>query len=244
MNKLSVDIGNSSAKVAVFNNREIIYYERFGQLDVHQLTEIIETYNPQKSVVSTVSQQINHLEVILKNQTEYIRFSTALTTNVSNRYNTPETLGLDRWAAILGANVLAGENAILVIDAGTCITYDLLTSTKEYFGGSISPGILMRFRAVHEFTGRLPLVEWDREAEIPEGRDTATAIKQGVLQGIINEIEGFIAKNNRKERRLKVIITGGDANFLHKQLQNSIFAPQIVNDPYLVLKGLNEAIAD
>ncbi len=167
-----------------------------------------------------------------------------LTNGVQNRYKTPVTLGLDRWAAILGANGLHPTNASLVVDAGTCITYDVLSSSKEYFGGSISPGIEMRFKAVHEFTGRLPLVEWDANEAIVDGTDTQSAIKNGILQGIINEIEGFIALNNKKESALKVIITGGDANFLYKQLQNSIFAPQIIKDPYLVLKGLNEAIAD
>ncbi|RZK87912.1 MAG: type III pantothenate kinase, partial [Pedobacter sp.] len=136
------------------------------------------------------------------------------------------------------------KNAALVVDAGTCITYDLLTSKREYFGGSISPGIAMRFNAVHKFTGRLPLVSWNAEMGIPEGRDTKTAIQNGILQGVINEISGFIALNNKKESALKVILTGGDADFLFNQLQNSIFAPQIIKDPYLVLKGLNEAIAD
>jgi type III pantothenate kinase len=88
------------------------------------------------------------------------------------------------------------------------------------------------------------LVDWNEHDEVPEGTDTLSAIKNGVLQGIINEIEGFIAINNKKESTLKVIITGGDANFLYKQLQNSIFAPQIVKDAFIVLKGLNEAIAD
>lgn len=244
MTRLSIDIGNSSTKLAVFAGSEIVHHQRLETIDVNDLAHLVETYSPQKSIISTVKQEVDLLESFLKKHTTYTRFSTLLTKGVQNKYETPTTLGLDRWAAVLGANSLFPNTASLVIDAGTCITYDLLTSKGEYFGGSISPGITMRFKAVHEFTGRLPMVDWDAEAEIPEGKNTQNAIKSGVLQGIINEIEGFIAINNKKESTLKVIITGGDANFLYKQLQNSIFAPQISKDPYLVLKGLNEAIAD
>ncbi len=244
MRTLSIDIGNSAAKVAVFLNKEIVHHQRFNKLGIIDLAQLIEKFSPDKSIISSVNQEIGQLEGFLKKHTEYTRFSTLLTNGVQNRYKTPATLGLDRWAAVLGANGLFPTGASLIVDAGTCITYDVLSQAKMYFGGSISPGIKMRFRAVHEFTGRLPLVEWNDQEEITEGTDTQSAIKNGVLQGVINEIEGFIALNNKKESALKVIITGGDANFLYKQLQNSIFAPQIIKDPYLVLKGLNEAIAD
>lgn len=244
MHRLTVDIGNSSVKIAVFAGREIIHHHRLQKLGRIDLAHIIDKFSPKKSIISSVNQEIGALEEFLKKHTEYTRFSTQLTNGVENRYKTPNTLGLDRWAAVLGANGSFPKKASLVVDAGTCITYDLLTAKNEYFGGSISPGIKMRFKAVHEYTGRLPLIEWNEREAIPEGTDTSSAIKNGVLQGILNEIDGFIAINNIKESALKVIITGGDGNFLYKQLQNSIFAPQIIQDPYIVLKGLNEAIAD
>jgi len=244
MHNLTIDIGNSSAKIAVFAGREIIHHHRLLKLGIIDLGHLIDKFSPTKSIISSVSQEIAPLEEFLKKRTAYTRFSTIHTNGVANKYHTPGTLGLDRWAAVLGANGLFGKSACLVVDAGTCITYDLLTGKSEYFGGSISPGIKMRFKSVHEFTGRLPMIEWDANEKIPEGTDTVSAIKNGILQGVINEIEGFIGLNNIKESVLKVIITGGDANFLYKQLQNSIFAPQIIKDPYLVLKGLNEAIAD
>ena len=244
MHRLTIDIGNSSAKIAVFADREMIHHLRLLKIGIIDLAHLIDKFSPKKSIISSVNQEIAPLVEFLKKRTDYTRFTTLLTNGVKNRYQTPNTLGLDRWAAILGANGLFSGSACLVVDAGTCITYDLLTSKNEYFGGSISPGIKMRFKSMHEYTGRLPLVDWDTNEEIPEGFDTLSAIKNGVLRGIINEIEGYIALNNIKESALKVIITGGDANFLYKQLQNSIFAPQIIKDPYLVLKGLNEAIAD
>lgn len=244
MHNLSIDIGNTLTKVAVFASEEIIYYQRFNTLTVNDLMLLIEKFQIKKSIISTVDEEIEELELFLKAKTEYVRFSTVLTNGVQNKYQTPSTLGLDRWAAVLGANAMFPNNTSLVIDAGTCITYDLLNVEKVYFGGAISPGIVMRFKAVHEFTGRLPLVAWDPKMPVPEGKDTETAIKNGVLQGVINEISGFIELNNIKESTLKVILTGGDADFLFNQLQNSIFAPQIIKDPYLVLKGLNEAIAN
>lgn len=244
MHNLSIDIGNTLTKVAVFASEEIIYYQRFNTLTVNDLMLLIEKFQIKKSIISTVDEEIEELELFLKAKTEYVRFSTVLTNGVQNKYQTPSTLGLDRWAAVLGANAMFPNNTSLVIDAGTCITYDLLNLEKAYFGGAISPGIVMRFKAVHEFTGRLPLVAWDPKMPVPEGKDTETAIKNGVLQGVINEISGFIELNNIKESTLKVILTGGDADFLFNQLQNSIFAPQIIKDPYLVLKGLNEAIAN
>lgn len=244
MHKLSIDIGNSAAKIAVFAGQEIIYQQRIEQLRVEDLADLVKKFAPEKAIISSVGEEITELEAFLQKHTKYTRFSTLLTNGVQNKYKTPNTLGLDRWAVVLAANGLFPDKACLVVDAGTCITYELLTSAKEYYGGSISPGIGMRLKAMHTFTKRLPLVSWDAEAPIPEGNETQTAMLNGVLQGVINEIEGFIALNNKKESTLQVILTGGDANFLYKQLQNSIFAPQIITDPFLVLKGLNEAIAD
>ncbi len=149
---------------------------------------------------------------------------------------------MDRWAKVIAAHCLyEGENCLL-IDAGTCITYDILNAKSEYFGGSISLGIKMRFEALNHFTGRLPLVKWEADADIPLGNNTDNAIKNGVLQGAVNEIEGFITSANKNNKDLKVVITGGDADFLTMQLKNSIFASQITHEPYLVLKGLNEVI--
>jgi len=241
---LSIDIGNSSAKIAVFANKELVHHLRLTKIGILDLAQLIEKFSPKYAIISSVNQEIKPLEEFLKKHTHYTRFSASSTSGVENKYKTPNTLGLDRWAGILGAKSLFPNHACLVIDAGTCITYDVLTGKSEYYGGSISPGIAMRFKAMHEFTGRLPEVEWNDREIIPEGSDTLSAMKNGVFQGIINEIEGFIAINNKKESALKVIITGGDAKFLYKQLQNSIFAPQIILDSFIVLKGLNEAITD
>lgn len=244
MHNLVIDIGNTNSKVAVFDDRTIVHTQAFKQLAPELLIDLIQQYQITCSTISSVGPELEELITVLKKNTVYIPFSTSVNTGINNYYQTIATLGLDRWAKIIAANHYYNGKNCLLIDAGTCITYDLLTAQKEYFGGSISLGIDMRFKALNHYTGRLPLVDWDREGgTVPEGTNTITAIQNGVLQGVINEVEGFITQHNNKYNDLTVLITGGNAAFLLKQLKNSIFAPQIIHDPYLVIKGLNEVIA-
>ena len=243
MNNLVIDIGNTYSKLAVFKQKELLYFEKLEKIEEANLLKLINEYKIISSTVSSVSNQIDDLEKLLKQHTTYVRFSTQIIGGVISYYESPQTLGLDRWAKVIAAHCLyAGQNT-LMIDAGTCITYDVLTADNEYFGGSISLGLNMRFKALNHYTGRLPLVAWDKTEEvIAEGNNTQNAIKRGVLQGAVNEVEGFIALEQRRNPNLKVVLTGGDSLFLNKQLKNSIFAAQITHEPYLVLKGLNEVI--
>ncbi len=244
MHNLVLDIGNTNVKLAVFDNRELVHYQSLEQLSPALLKEMIELHKIENSTISSVSKEFDEVIEVLKKHSNYVAFSTGVNTGIKNHYQSSHTLGLDRWAKVIAAHQLYPAKDCFIIDAGTCITYDLLNKESEYYGGSISMGIRMRFEALNHFTGRLPLVSWDRdEADIPDGKDTISAIKNGVLQGAINEVEGFIAQKNKNNRDLKVLITGGDAAFLLVQLKKTIFAPQIIHDPYLVLKGLNEVIA-
>jgi len=243
MRNLVVDIGNTYSKLAVFEHKELIHFLKLEKLEEKNLLELISEYQIENSTVSSVSNQIEELEATLKQRTNYIRFTTAITGKIKSYYESPATLGLDRWAKVIAAHCLYRANNILMIDAGTCITYDVLKANDEYFGGSISLGLNMRFKALNHYTGRLPLVTWDKEmTQIEEGSNTENAIRRGVLQGALNEIEGFIAIEHKRNKDLKVVFTGGDALFLTKQLKNSIFAAHITHEPYLVLKGLNEVI--
>jgi len=244
MHNLVIDIGNTNSKVAVFENRLLVFFQSVDLPEQQMLADLIDKYTIAHSAVSNVRQDVAEITAFLKENTSFIQFSTQLNTGIKNFYQTLSTLGQDRWAKVIAAHhIYAGLNC-LIIDAGTCITYDLLNNAGEYYGGSISLGISMRFKALNHYTGKLPLVEWDKDTvQIPDGTDTINAITNGVLQGAINEVEGFIALYNKNNKDLKVLITGGDATFLLEQLKNSIFAPQIIHDPYLVLKGLNEVIA-
>ncbi|WP_158798565.1 type III pantothenate kinase [Pedobacter sp. L105] len=244
MHNLVIDIGNTNSKIAVFNETVLVLFESLDQIDQDALIELLEKYSIVNSTVSSVKQDVSAIIAVLEAKTKYIPFSTQVNTGVKNYYQSVVTLGQDRWAKVIAVHHAYPHQNCLIVDAGTCITYDLLNSTGEYYGGSISLGIHMRFEALNHYTGKLPLVKWDRELQsIPKGTDTDTAIINGVLQGVINEVEGFITLQNKENTDLKVVITGGDATFLLEQLKNSIFAPQIIHDPYLVLKGLNEVIA-
>ncbi|MBB5622381.1 type III pantothenate kinase [Pedobacter cryoconitis] len=244
MHNLVIDIGNTNSKIAVFNDKVLVFFQILEHFDQQVLTTLIAEYKVANSTVSSVKKADAELLTLLQAKTNYMPFSTNLNTGINNYYKTISTLGQDRWAKIIAVHHAYPQQDCLVIDAGTCITYDFLNKEGAYYGGSISLGLNMRFSALNHYTGKLPLVKWDRELQIiPQGTDTETAIINGVLQGVINEVEGFIALNNKNNKELKVVITGGDATFLLEQLKNSIFAPQIIHDPYLVLKGLNEVIA-
>jgi type III pantothenate kinase len=244
MHNLVIDIGNTNNKLAVFHDRELVEYQIVKKITPQVLTSLISKFKIAGSTISSVAGDLKELVSVLKKDTKYLPFSTELNTGVKTYYGTPASLGLDRWAKVLAASHYYSGRDCFIIDAGTCITYDLLNNQAEYYGGSISPGIGMRFEAVNHYTGRLPKVDWDGEAtEIPQGTNTISAIKNGVLQGVVNEVTGFITHQNERNKGLTVLITGGDAGFLLEQLKNSIFAPQIIHDPYLVLKGLNEVIA-
>lgn len=149
-------------------------------------------------------------------------------------YQTPVSLGKDRIAAVAGAYSLYPDRNILVIDAGTCITYDILTADGKYPGGAISPGIQMRFKAMHTFTGKLPLIEPDDFYGLI-GQTTHESMRSGVFNGVIAEITETIRLYKEKFDNLLVMMTGGDYQFLHNKLKISIFAA-----PDLVLLGLNE----
>ena len=243
MYNLVIDIGNTNSKLAVFAQKELVYYQMFNTLDKVSLANLIEKYQIKNATVSSVNKESSELSDFLKQSVNYIPFTTEITAGIKNHYQSQATLGLDRWAKVIAANRLYKACNCLLIDAGTCVTYDVVTAKGEYFGGSISLGINMRFKALNHYTNRLPLVDWQNEVqEIPEGTTTINAIKNGVLQGLVHEVEGFIAQENAKNHNLKVVLTGGDADFLNKQLKNSIFAAQMIHEPYLVLKGLNEVI--
>jgi type III pantothenate kinase len=243
MHNLVLDIGNTNIKLAIFEERRLVEYQILKQIDPDMLISLIEQYDIKNATISSVNADLEDVVDVLKKRTRYIPFSTQVNTGIDNHYHTLSTLGLDRWAKVLAAHATYPGRNCLMIDAGTCMTYDLLNSASAYFGGSISPGIHMRFSALNHFTGRLPKVDWNENEEIPAGTDTISAIKNGVLQGLVNEVEGYISAYNKENIDLTVLLTGGNGAFLLKQLKNSIFAPQIIHDPYLVLKGLNEVIA-
>ena len=241
MSHLVIDIGNSRTKVAIFDDHKLIRKDVLDHLSEEVLAEYLKEYAVQQSIISSVKDEIKGLENLLANQTNYIRFSSKLNTGVINEYKSPETLGLDRLAGVIGARALFPGKNVLAIDLGTCITYDAISKKGIYRGGSISPGLNMRLQAMHELTGRLPLIRL-ADYESLEGYDTGTSMLSGAVNGTFAEIMGFIEQYNVQYSQLQVVLCGGDAIFFDTRLKNSIFAHTLKTEPDLVLIGLNEVI--
>lgn len=232
---LIVDVGNTLIKLAVFQEDELLE-RRIVELSEFETAqkEISKLYPKiEKCILASVGKLPKEVVINLEKHFKVLILEANLKFPFDNRYQTPSTMGVDRMALVAASVKQYPQRNVLVIDAGSCITYDFITSKNAYLGGAISPGIRLRYKSLHNFTENLPLLD----TEIPEdliGGSTQQAIHSGVVNGIIKEIDGAIDEYLNKYSDLTVILTGGDANFLSKQLKNSIFA----NSNFL-LEGLN-----
>jgi len=172
------------------------------------------------SSVKPVDEEL--IQFLSKNLELFIELDQHTPLPIENLYETPETLGKDRIAAAVGANELFPGQNVLIIDAGTAITYDVVSEKNEFLGGNISPGLQMRFKALNQFTGKLPLINYSDEFQLI-GRNTEEAIRAGVQNGILYEIERTIETFNRNYENLQIVMTGGDSIFFDKKLNYSIF---------------------
>jgi type III pantothenate kinase len=206
------------------------------------LNNLQRDYAITQAVIASVKVEKEQWETELPKRFAVKYFSAEMAGGIRNHYLTPKTLGADRLAAVLGARHLYPGIANLVISGGTCITYDWVSANADYFGGSISPGLKMRYKALHNYTAGLPVVGVDEEFVSGYGNSTETAIRSGVQNGIRYELEGFIKSYSPGDAGLNIILTGGDSIFFDRLLKNSIFAPCIKIEPHLVLEGLNAAI--
>jgi len=232
---LSIDLGNTYAKTGLFSEGKLI--ETHWNLTYQALIDYVKRIHPQDIIVSSVSyseeELINDFSQITPNI--YLLKSTT-PVPIFKRYDTPETLGADRLAAAIGAKVLYPNNNCLVIDMGTCITYDLVDASNNFQGGIISPGVRMRFKAMNTFTKRLPLLEPE---EIPEliGKSTKHAMQSGVMNGMLAEINGLIEAYAKVLTNINVILCGGDATYFANRIKYPNFVVQ-----ELVLIGLNRIL--
>lgn len=231
---LVVDSGNSAAKVGIFKDEKLI--EKLTFYSPQALERYIQRADFANLMISSVRSDAELIASWGSRAEKQFILKQGLPLPVNNLYETPETLGMDRLAAVCGARQLFPSTHCLVIDAGTCITYDFLDKSGNYHGGSISPGLYMRFKAVNAFTAKLPLVS-PKEGVDLTGKTTETAIQSGVINGLLAEIEGIIGQYHEKFPGLNVILCGGDAGFFENQLKASIFA-----SPELVLIGLNSIL--
>ncbi|GAA3609013.1 type III pantothenate kinase [Flavivirga amylovorans] len=232
---LVIDVGNSYVKLAVFESG-ILKYK--GTVTLGSVLEGINSLKDKyvsikKAIISSVGRLDKETIEIIKESFNITILDSSTKLPFKNLYKTPNTLGVDRIALVCASVEQFPNSNALIIDAGTCVTYDFVTVKNEYLGGAISPGLRMRYESLNNLTANLPLLESETPKSII-GNSTNDSIHSGVVHGLLKEIDGNIEVYNLKYSDLTVILTGGDANFLSKQLKSSIFA----NSNFL-LEGLN-----
>jgi type III pantothenate kinase len=230
---LIVDIGNTSTKLAVYEGQKKLSVSRINELSCQELEKELSGYKIKKAIVSSVKKLPPFITDLFFTNIPYVHVlshNSRLPFRIE--YDTPETLGTDRIAAVAGAYRLFPGKEILVIDAGTAITYEFL-SGDIYKGGNISPGLTTRFRALNKFTGKLPLVSPGESYTFP-GRNTTDAIMAGVITGVTYEINEYIRTFVKKEREAEIILTGGDGGYLKDKIDH-----QLTYLPDIVIDGLN-----
>ncbi len=229
--RLIIDIGNTFVKYALFKNDKIIKFFKKSEVDFKFINETISKNKVNSTIVSSVRKQIDW-----KIKSKFIELNYKTKLPIKINYKTPKTIGNDRVANIVAASRIYPNENVLVIDAGTCITFDFIDLNNIYVGGRISPGIEMRYKALFNQTDNLPRLSLNEEFNFM-GNSTKESIVSGVQNGVLSEVNLIISKLKKENKDLIVIVTGGDTFFFENALKNSIFA-----DENFVLKGLNEIL--
>ena len=232
---LVIDIGNSTIKYAVFQDNACIMHLTADFDSCDELKSILSEYDIDYAIASCVATPPKHFQTTLEELPHpLLLLDSSTRLPIEIRYKTLQTLGADRIAAAVGAWADHKGNDLLIIDMGTCITYDILTRDNIYIGGNIAPGIEMRLKAMHEHTARLPEIHTPASWTAQIGGSTEEAMLAGTLWGIKYEMEGYISALQAKNPRMRIILTGGDSELLRKHLDTNI-----LHDNMLVEKGLN-----
>lgn len=234
---LVIDQGNSSAKVALFEKDEMIFFQKYNQFSKKEAEELKRTYNFQQAIRSSViGEDVDLTEYMNRLVDRYVNLTNDTPIPIGNLYKTPQTLGRDRIAVCVGANYLRPDRNLLVIDAGTAITYDIVNAQNQYVGGNISLGIEMRRKALHAFTAKLPLVDVPDDVNLI-GTTTEEALAAGIINGITGEMNYYIDEFSKFYPQLLVFLTGGSTKCFERRIKSGIFAV-----PNLVQIGLNRIL--
>lgn len=235
---LIVDIGNTKVKLALFDNNQIVRLESSTLKENDCVAVFISKHSDiTNSIVSSVRNYPSELISLLESTCKHVVFfNSDVKTPVKNLYESKKTLGYDRLAACIGANYLKPNCNVLIVDAGTAVTFDFVNKKNQYIGGCISPGLEIRFRALNEFTGKLPKLSQNDSFHLI-GTNTNDAIISGVQNGFLFEIESYINKLINNYPDLEVFLTGGDAVFIEKNIDCNA-----VINCNLVLEGLNKIL--
>ena len=234
---ICLDIGNTRAKVGLFDGPQLQQYWSIPRAEIMEFLQTLTNHSIKNVILSTVAQDVGkEISQIWGDPINFIELNEKTALPIQNTYRTPKTLGKDRIAAVVGATLVGPPTNKLIIDAGTCITFELLEANKVYLGGNISPGVKMRLQSMHHFTARLPALSVGA-TDSTIGYGTQSAMRNGAQWGTIWEIEGTIDHFAKQFEPLTVILTGGDANFLAEKMKRKIFVHQ-----HLVLLGLNKIL--
>jgi type III pantothenate kinase len=233
---LVIDVGNTQVKAAVFEQNTMLYKAIIPYSEgKNEVEKILKNFKKIKNIAVASVGKLNNEDFLPLNDEVKVHFiSKESKFPFQNLYATPNTLGIDRMILASGAVLQFPNKNRLVIDAGTCITYDFIDENDNYLGGAISPGIRLRYESLHNYTAKLPLLQ----KEIPKsiiGNSTIQSIHSGVINGIIMEINGFNNTVLQQNDNFIIILTGGDAEFLAERLKNTIFA-----NPNFLLESLNQ----
>ncbi len=233
---LIIDLGNTYHKLALFRNDELVDVRKFDTLKPSDLTSLSSEYSMDKAIISSVIKEDEEIKDWLKNRIPFVEMSPNVTLPFKLAYVNKETLGSDRIAACVGGRLHASTGNLLVVQAGSCVTFDFVDDQNMYKGGSISPGIGMRLMSMKHFTSKLPDIEFE-EIDAFVGNSTKLSMLAGVTCGIASEIDGMIDRYKTKYGNLTIFLTGGAVKYFDKWLKNSNFAK-----PNLVMEGLNSIL--
>ena len=233
---LVIDFGNTRIKAGLFDHKRLVenrYYH--NQRELCADSEFLS--KGKKVIIGSVINSDKDVLLALPKEAPVFYFTSQTPVPLKNAYKSASTLGSDRLAASIGAFSLYPSQNVLVIDAGTCIKYNFTTNDNRYLGGAISPGLQMRFKALNYFTDKLPLVKCDVSFDKLIGNTTEESILSGVINGVLQEVDGVINEYKNAYPDLTIVVSGGDTEFFAKRLKNRIFA-----HPHAVLIGLNELL--
>jgi len=229
---LCFDFGNTLLKCGVFEIDQLTDIVTLENDRAETIRGLLDKYKPDRTVLSSVVEHNSQIETILAERSSFLKLDSSVKLPFTTPVGKPETIGADRLALAAFASFFYKDQNTLVIALGSCITYNFINKYNSFNGGSISPGMEMRFKALNHYTAKLPLVKVDWDFPLI-GYDTTTNILSGVLQGMTSEIDGIIDEYKKKFGKFNVLLTGGDTPNFVRHLKNKIFA-----DPYLILKGL------
>ncbi len=230
-----IDRGNTLYKTAVFDGEKLVETECYEHLTLPTLRNIFSKWRIEKSILCSVAgKEADEVFDFLNANSKFVSMTDEVKFPIEISYKTQSTLGKDRIASVVGAADMFKGHSVLVIDAGSCICCDYLDRHSVYRGGSIAPGFAMKYKALHNFTANLPLLELEKEDVEVCGGATSECMQSGVVNGTLFELRGFVDAYLEMDKELAIVLSGGDCNYIAERLNR-----EVIVEKHLVVRGLN-----